>query len=150
MLLSVLTVSCGQSANEETAGPDALKSERIVSATVLELLASPADYQDMEVAVSGMVTHVCRHGGQKCFIVADDGETQLRIVPGGDIDEFLVELEGSTVAFKGVFKIQDSQESQDNLEEMESMEEHTVEQAHSAAEKAEFYIEALDFREVTP
>jgi hypothetical protein len=113
------------------------------------LLATPADYQDKEIAVSGMVTHVCRHGGQKCFIVADDGETQIRIVPGGDIDEFKIEMEGSTVAFKGIFRVLNAEVAAEQVEDYESKEHHVVEQSHSSAEKAEYFVEALDFKEVT-
>jgi hypothetical protein len=96
-----------------------------------------------------MVTHVCRHGGQKCFILADDGETQIRIVPGGDIDEFKVELEGSIVAFKGTFRILNPEVAVEHVEDHESKEHHEVEQSHSSVEKAEYFVEAVDFKEVT-
>ena len=123
--------------------------EKILAASIEELVAHPAEYQDKEVAVQGMVTHVCRHGGQKCFVLAEDGETQIRIVPSGDIDEFKIDLEGSTVAFKGVFRMMDTQEAQARLEDHDSKEQHLTEMAHSEAEKADIYIEASDFREVT-
>jgi aspartyl/asparaginyl-tRNA synthetase len=148
--MAFLAVSCNQSVKKEGVSPEAVQTEEIVSATIVELLANPADYQDKEVAVSGMVTHVCRHGGQKCFIVANDGETQIRIVPGGDIDEFKVALEGSTVAFKGIFRVLNTVEAEENVEDHESKEHHVVEQSHSSAEKAEYFVEALDLKEVTP
>ena len=149
VLIAFLAVSCNQTAKQEGDNQEASKTEQIVSATIVELLAAPADYQDKEVAVSGMVTHVCRHGGQKCFIVADDGETQIRIVPGGDIDEFKVEMEGSTIAFKGTFRVQTAELTAEELEDYESKEHHEVEQSHSSAEKAEYFLEAVDFKEVT-
>lgn len=149
VMIAFLAVSCNQTTQSEGASEEATKTEQIVSATILELLASPADYQDKQVAVSGMVTHVCRHGGQKCFIVADDGETQIRIVPGGDIDEFKIELEGSTVAFQGTFKVQTAEVAAEAVEDYESKDHHVVEQSHSSAEKAEYFVEAVDFKEVT-
>jgi hypothetical protein len=82
--------------------------------------------------------------------VADDGETQIRIVPGGDIDEFLVEMEGSTIAFKGTFRVQTVELTAEQLEEYESKEHHEVEQSHSSAEKAEYFLEAVEFKDVTP
>jgi hypothetical protein len=144
-----MAVSCNQTEKKENGNQEAVNTEKIISATIVELLAAPADYQDKEVAVSGMVTHVCRHGGQKCFIVAEDGETQIRIVPGGEIDEFKVEIEGSTVAFKGIFRVQTVELTAEQLEDYESKEHHEVEQSHSSAEKAEYFVEALDFKEVT-
>jgi len=144
-----LAVSCNQTANKEGVNPETDKTEKVVSATINELFAAPADYQDKEVAVSGMVTHVCREGGQKCFIVAEDGETQIRIVTGGEIDEFKVEMEGSTVAFKGIFRVLNPEQAEVQLEDYNTKEQHIVEQAHSSAEKADYFVEAVEFKEVT-
>lgn len=148
VLVAFLAVSCNQASKEN--GTESTEVEQIVSATIQELLASPADYDGKEVAVSGMVTHVCRHGGQKCFIVAEDGETQIRIVPGGDIDEFKIDLEGSNIAFKGVFRVLNVVETDELVEDYESKEHHAVEQSHSEAEKADYFVEAIDFKEITP
>jgi len=148
VLVAFLAVSCKQVSKENST--ESTEVEQIVSATIQDLLATPADYDGKEVAVSGMVTHVCRHGGQKCFIVAEDGETQIRIVPGGDIDEFKIDLEGSNVAFKGVFRVLNPVETDELVEDYESKEHHAVEQSHSEAEKADYFVEAIDFKEVTP
>lgn len=148
MILAVLAISCNQTMKEESADKDAAKREEIIAATVEELLQAPADYQDKEVAISGMVTHVCREGGQKCFILAADGETQLRIITGGEIDEFKIDMEGSTVAFKGIFRVLSTAESEAQMEDYNTHESHVVEQAHSSAEKADYFVEALDFKEV--
>jgi len=149
IFIALLAVSCNQTTNKDGASPETDKTENIVSATIDELLAAPADYRDQEVAVSGMVTHVCREGGQKCFIVGEDGETQIRIVTGGDIDEFKVDMEGSTVAFRGVFRVLDPMQAEAQEEDYNSRGSHLVEQSHSAAEKADYFVEAVDFREVS-
>ena len=146
ILVTFLAVSCKQANTENDT--ESTEVEQIVSASIQELLASPADFDGKEVAVSGMVTHVCRHGGQKCFIVAEDGETQIRIVPGGDIDEFKIDLEGSNVAFKGVFRVLNPVEAEEHVADHESKEHHAVEQDHSEAEKADYFVEAVDFKEV--
>jgi len=148
VIVAFLAVSCNQ-ANQENS-TETTEVEQIVSATIQELLATPADYDGKEVAVSGMVTHVCRHGGQKCFIVAEDGETQIRIVPAGDIDEFKIDLEGSNIAFKGVFRVLNPVETDELVEDYESKEHHAIEQSHSEAEKADYFVEATDFKEVAP
>jgi hypothetical protein len=149
VLIALLAVSCNPATKEKNTSSESTEVEQIVSATIQELLASPADYDGKEIAVSGMVTHVCRHGGQKCFIVADDGETQMRIVPGGEIDEFKVEIEGSTVAIKGVFRVLNPVEAEEHVEDHESKEHHEEEMSHSEAEKAEYFVEAIEFKEVT-
>ena len=149
VFIAFMAVSCGQSASKDSVSPETEKTVDIVSATIDELLATPADYQDKEVAVSGMVTHVCREGGQKCFIVGEDGVTQIRIVTGGDIDEFKIDMEGSTVAFKGVFRVLNPEQAEVQIEDYNSKESHLVEQSHSSAEKADYFVEAIDFKEVT-
>jgi len=143
-------ISCNQSKKRNGSTALDTEPEKIVYATVEELLAVPSDYNGKEVAISGMVTHVCRHGGQKCFVLGEDGETQIRIVTGGDIDEFKIDLEGSTVAFKGVFKVMMPLEAEALVAEHDSEEHHAEEMAHTQAEKADYFIEAIDFKEVTP
>ena len=149
ILFATLLGSCSQSGKKEETTAEASQTEQVVKATIQELLAQPADYDGKEVAVSGMVTHVCKHSGQKCFVLADDGETQIRIVPSGDIDEFKIDLEGSTVAFKGTFKVLNPVQAEEHEEDHDSKEHHETEMAHSQAEKADCFIEAVDFKEVT-
>ena len=147
---AMLMTACSQSGNKGEVSLQGGEIEEVISATVEELLAQPADYENKQIAVSGMVTHVCRHGGQKCFVLGQDGETQIRIVPGGDIDEFKIDMEGSTVSFMGTFKILDANQATEMAEENASQAEHAQEMAHSDAEKADYFIEAIDFKEVTP
>jgi hypothetical protein len=146
----VMLTACNQTGQKEEAGFISGSKEEIVTATVEEILSQPAEYDGKQIAISGMVTHVCRHGGQKCFVLGEDGETQIRIVPGGDIDEFKIDMEGSTVAFLGTFKVLNAQQATALLEDHESQAHHDQEMAHSEAEKADYFIEATDFKEVTP
>jgi hypothetical protein len=141
----LLLVSCNQGTQKQTG----LESETILSASIEELVSNPEEFQDREIALSGMVTHVCRHGGQKCFVLAEDGETQIRVEPGEGIDEFKIELEGSTVAFKGTFRVLNAQEAQDHIEDHDSKEHHATEMSHSKAEKADIFLVATDLKEIT-
>jgi hypothetical protein len=149
ILMGFLAVSCNQTTTKNADQQEAGQREKIVTATIEEMLAAPDDYKDKEVALSGMVTHVCREGGQKCFILASDGETQLRIVTGGDIDEFKIDMEGSTVAFKGIFRVLTLAQAEAQMEDYDSHESHETGQAFSDAEKADYFVEALDFKEIT-
>jgi hypothetical protein len=140
-------VACNQTGQKK--GTEGEITEKIVAATIEELVAEPVEYKDLEVAIEGMVTHVCRHGGQKCFVLAEDGETQIRLVPSGDIDEFKIELEGSDIAVKGKFRVMSVAEAEEHVEDHESKAHHAVEQSHSEAEKADIFIEVSQFREIT-
>ncbi len=149
LLLGLLSMACKQSAKTDAQIEKVVKEE-LVAATIEELVAAPMEYKDKEVVLQGMVSHVCRHGGQKCFVVGSDGETQIRLVPGGDIDEFKVDLEGSTLAVKGFFRVMAAEVAEANVEDHESKEHHAVEQSHSEAEKADIFVEVLEVKEVTP
>jgi putative hemolysin len=145
----LLITACSQAARNEGSDSTDGRTQEIVTATVEEILAQPAEYEGKQVAVSGMVTHVCRHGGQKCFVLGQDGKSQIRIVPGGDIDEFKIDLEGSTVSFLGTFRIMEGQAA-GQMEDAESQMEDVQEMAISEAESSAYFIEATDFKEVTP
>lgn len=149
MATMVLMVAACNQTSQKKGTAETTKSEEIVAATIEELLASPAEYENKEVAITGMVTHVCRHGGQKCFVLAGDGETQIRLVPAGDIDEFKIELEGSTLAVKGTLRVLTPEAAEVHLEDHESKEHHAQEMAHSKAEKADIFIEAIEYKELT-
>lgn len=148
VMLAILAGACNQTTQKESS-IEAVNTEKILAATIEELLADPTEYNNKEVAITGMVTHVCKHGGQKCFVLAEDGETQIRLVPGGDIDEFKIELEGSIIAVKGTLRVLAPEVAEAHLEDHESKEHHEVEMSHSEAEKADIFIETLEFREIT-
>jgi hypothetical protein len=69
--------------------------------SVDSLLVNPAGFAGKQVIVSGMVAHVCKHGGQKLFLVGTLPEKYLRINTGKKIAEFPVDLEGSTIEVIG-------------------------------------------------
>lgn len=95
-----LLVSCGQVTNKKGSGT----SQEIQPISVSEFLSDASPLADRTVSISGTVVHVCRHGGQRLFIVGEDGEERIRITTGEDIAEFDVELEGKTIEVTGVVK----------------------------------------------
>ena len=100
IILLVLTVSCGQQSNKTTDLNELEKSE----VTVEALLADASSYVETPVSIKGTVVHVCRHGGQRLFMVGEDGEDRFRITVGENISEFDVELEGSIIEVNGIVK----------------------------------------------
>lgn len=75
-----------------------------VTATVDQLLASPDSFVDKEVLVSGTVSHVCRHGGQKLFLFGGNPDKFIQVNTGESQPEFEVSLEGTEVQIDGIFK----------------------------------------------
>lgn len=99
-ILFVLAVSCGQQTNNTTD----LSELEVSEVTVEALLADASPFIEKPVSIQGTVVHVCRHGGQRLFVVGEDGEDRFRITVGENISEFDVELEGSKIEVNGIVK----------------------------------------------
>jgi len=93
-----LLVSCGQ----QTKKAEPASENGVISITVDDFLADASPYTGQKVDIQGRVVHVCRHGGQKLFIVGEDGEKRIRITTGKDIAEFDVALEGEKLGVVGI------------------------------------------------
>ncbi len=115
--------------------------------TVDELLANPEKYIENKVTVTGLVTHVCKHGGQKLFIAGEEEGINLRINTSEEVPEFQLDMEGNTVLFTGVVKEMDEEFIAQSLEEEK---EHHGEDAegHENAEgrNKEVYVVASTFK----
>ena len=55
-----------------------------------------------EVMLEGNVIHVCKHGGKKMFITADDPDVRIKIITGEETVSFDTELEGSYIKVLGI------------------------------------------------
>jgi hypothetical protein len=76
-------------------------SQEVRNLTIDAIQSSASEFENQTVQVTGMVLHVCKHGGQKMFLTTDSTETSLLVRVGPSIPEFEVTLEGSTVEVTG-------------------------------------------------
>ena len=95
-----LLASCGQQSKKSETASD----QEILPISVADFLTDATAFVDQAVEINGTVVHVCRHGGQRLFIIGEDGKKRVRITTGEDIAEFDVELEGSRVQVTGLVK----------------------------------------------
>lgn len=72
---------------------------------------TPESFQDMaansvgqEVEISGLVVHVCAHGGKKLFIIGENPDIRIKITASDKVSVFKPELEGSTIHVKGIIE----------------------------------------------
>jgi hypothetical protein len=100
LLALALLVSCGQGTNKT--GADS--GQEVLSIEIEEFLADAAPLVGKTVNLSGTVVHVCRHGGQRMFLVGEDGEDRVRITTGEDIAEFNIDLEGEMIEITGIVR----------------------------------------------
>jgi hypothetical protein len=102
ILLSFSLLICCKNANQNTRSKASDTQANLVNLSVDGFLENPASFVDQQVTLSGLVAHVCKHGGQKLFMIGTDPDKYLRINTGENIPEFPIDLEGSTIEVKGV------------------------------------------------
>lgn len=138
LILSILTLACFV-----FSACQSKKAEQTTEGIALELtnLMNEIDEKvDQEIFVKGIVTHVCKHSGKKCFITDDQGKVSIQIMSGGDIQLFDKELVGSQIQVKGIVK-EAQQLSSDDLQKQEEkvlalQTEGTMEEEDCATERA--------------
>ena len=102
--LLIFTVSCENVEKEKQA------SEEAVEVVEMEVLAVDlADFKTeaeglvgKQILLNGMIDHVCKHGGQKMFIVNENADARIKVVTGENMAAFNTELEGESVKVVGV------------------------------------------------
>lgn len=63
-----------------------------------------SQYVEKQVSMTGMVIHVCKHGGKKMHLIGENPDMPVQVMAGEGISEFPVELEGKKVKVYGVIK----------------------------------------------
>ncbi len=88
-----------------------MKGKPVAVTAEATVVVSPENFQEYaaqnvgkEVEVSGMVVHVCKHGGKKMFLIGEDPEKRVKITTSEKVSVFEPELEGSVVSVKGVIE----------------------------------------------
>jgi hypothetical protein len=105
VLLSLLAMLCFACGTQKSKTQDSVEKEtEIAVLSVDDLYKNASDLADKEVVVKGTVMHVCKQGGQRCFIMGSNEEINIRIDAGEKIGAFSQELMGSDVEIVGVFK----------------------------------------------
>lgn len=104
-LLSVFALfllSCGnQKSKKQTV---AQTESEVIVLSVDELYKNAAELTDKEIVVKGTVMHVCKQGGQRCFIMGSNEDINVRVEAGEKIGAFNQEMMGSDVEIVGILK----------------------------------------------
>ena len=69
--------------------------------TIEDFELKAADFADQEITIEGTVNHVCKHSGQRMFIINNDPDVSVKIIPGENMANFDAELEGSELVITG-------------------------------------------------
>lgn len=154
-VFATILFSCGNQQKQKKSVEET--EPEIVVLTVDDLYENVADLADKEVIVKGTVMHVCKHGGQRCFIMGSNEDINIRIEAGEEIGTFSQELMGSEIEVVGVLKEVVTEADAHNVgehEEGEEVEDAETENAHKiiaeSQEAAEtvYFIEGLKTKEL--
>lgn len=102
--LLIITVSCESSADKAKTSTaiEEIADEEIVAVNLSDFDAKAESLIGKQVVFTGIIDHVCKHGGQKMFIVNENADARVKVVPGENMAAFNTELEGETVKVIGV------------------------------------------------
>jgi len=154
-MLALLCFACG-SQKSKTQKSEVSETEMVVL-SVDDLYENAGDLADKEVVVKGTVMHVCKHGGQRCFIMGSNEEINIRIEAGEKIGAFGQELMGSDVEIVGVLKqVKTEAEAHNpgNHKEGEHKEDAETEGAHKVIAQSKdasdvvYFIEGIKSKEI--
>lgn len=81
------------------------KAENTIEKIKIEdLMANIDNYIDTDIAIGGIVNHVCAHGGKRLFLVSENSDVTIKVIPTEAFGVFNKELEGSSVYVYGIVK----------------------------------------------
>jgi hypothetical protein len=153
LMISVLALmaSCNNATQKEKKTNDSAQAEQVMAVSVDDFFADPDSFNGKIISINGLVTHVCKHGGQKLFVVGQDSAASLRIDVTKSIPEFNIDMEGTMAEFTGTIAVMDEEflEAADAEEKEHHGEESGEEVNHEKLNRnKEYHLLATSFKEV--
>jgi len=133
--LLIFTVSCENNADkaETSTVIEEITDEGVVTVDLSDFNEKAENLVGKQIVLTGMIDHVCEHGGQKMFLVNENADARVKVVTGENMAAFNTELEGETVRIVGV--VDELRIDEEYLREWE--EEVLAGLGHEEGEKAE-------------
>jgi len=129
-ILAFIVFGCSNQNNQQQTENEELKAETVVY-SIDKLYENALDLVDKEVVIEGTVMHVCKHGGERCFLMGSNEDINIRIEAGEKIGAFSQELMGSDLVITGILKEVKTEADAHNPGQ-EHGEEHSEEDAETA------------------
>lgn len=98
IVIFLFVISCSQ--NNDTTKP----IEQIPALTVLNFEQEAPKFIEKTIFIEGIVSHTCKHGGKRMFLIDQNDSLRVEITAGKNIEKFGEELVGSTVIVEGIIK----------------------------------------------
>ena len=117
--IDLIMASCGNTTQNTTEAEEQEATEQVAEVAAEPMQVAVIDFPDeaenlvgKEVFIEGTVVHVCKHGGKKMFLVAEeDPDVRIKITTDGElVAAFQPELEGNWVKVIGVVEAFEAEE----------------------------------------
>lgn len=116
-LVFVLTACENQQKKENTSEEEVMLIEEIVPISLSDFDVKAEELVGKQVMLSGTVDHVCKHGGQRMFVIETGSEGRVKVTPDENIAAFKTDLEGQSVKLIGI--VEEQRIDEDYLKEWE-------------------------------
>lgn len=119
LAIAIAITSCDQNknTNKEQQTEKVVAVEEVAPVLVAEFDDKAGDYVGKKVKLEGTVDHICKHGGQRLFLVTSESDARIKITPDEEIAAFNTELEGSNIIITGI--VEEQRIDEDYLREWE-------------------------------
>ena len=150
LVVTAILISC----NSES-GKSLVSAEEIKLVPIENIESSAGELGDNLIQTIGLVTHICRHGGQKMFLTDDSNEVHLLVRVSSSIPEFDLTLEGSMLEVTGkliaMIKAADNHEGHNHSEEEDCAAEKKMKKKSGSDEcttNITYHLEAVSYKEI--
>ncbi len=107
--IALIATSCEnakETKESKTSVKEELIVEEVVPVEVAQFDEKAGDFVGKKIELTGVVDHICQHGGQRLFLVSEDSDARIKITPDEEIAAFNIELEGNHINIVGIVEEQ--------------------------------------------
>lgn len=116
-LVFVLSACENQQKKEAASEEEVVLMEEIVPVSLSDFDVKAEELVGKKVMLTGTVDHICKHGGQRMFVIETGSEGRVKVTPDENIAAFKTDLEGQNVKLIGI--VEEQRIDEDYLKEWE-------------------------------
>lgn len=90
----------------DNSNSDLVVEDEVSAIAIADFDDKVGDFVNKKIKLEGTVDHICKHGGQKLFLVSEESETRIKVTPDEEIAAFNAELEGDKIVLIGIVEEQ--------------------------------------------
>ncbi|MEE4259151.1 MAG: hypothetical protein V2I62_05285 [Bacteroidales bacterium] len=118
MAIVFVLSACENQQNKEAASEEeVVLIEEIIPVALSDFELKAEELVGKQVMLTGTVDHVCKHGGQRMFVIETGSEGRVKVTPDENIAAFKTDLEGQSVKLIGI--VEEQRIDEDYLKEWE-------------------------------